>query len=154
MPAPQCANRIRQVHIFLPWFVEITKGIEELELVSRFEQRMTLALAVNIDQDLAKLFERGNRYRMLIDIGVAAAGAVQAPCDDNLGIIEAEPQGLLDGLALGRLCQFEASGDAQLVRPSAEQLTGAAFTQEQAERFQQQCLAGPGFAGPGAEARF
>src|SRR5437764_958004 len=48
--------------------------------------------------------------------------------------------------------QFKAPGDAQLVGAGAQQLGRAALAEQQAERFEQQRLAGAGLAGPSAEA--
>src|SRR5262249_14263373 len=47
----------------------------------------------------------------------------------------------------------EAAGDAQLFGAGPQQLGRAALAEQQAERFEQERLAGPGLPGPGAEAR-
>ena len=73
--------------------------------------------------------------------------------EDEVVFLDGGLQNLRSGFALLRPRQVEAPGDAKLVGPGADQFGAAALAEEQAERAEQERLPGPGFAGPGAEAR-
>src|SRR5262249_59404960 len=85
-------------------------------------------------------------------IGQRAAGKGQPARQGDVVVGEAAEDLLDFGADLGA-GQLEETSDAQLFRAGAQQLGGAAVAEEEAERFEQERLAGARLAGPGAEAR-
>src|SRR5262249_33860235 len=131
---------------------QVAEGVEQLQLVGGFEQRLVLALAVDVHEDVADLLEGGDGDGLIVDVAVTAAGPVQAPGQDDLAVFQGRADDLLDLLAQVGVDQVEAAGDAQLVGPGAQQLGRTALAQQQAQRSKEKRLAGAGLAGPGAEA--
>ncbi len=133
--------------------LEVAIGVERAELESRLQQRLAFALAVDVHQRGAELAQRRQRHGLVVAIGGASAARVQAAHENELLIVERPLQNFLGGLAQTGLDQLETADDAQLLGAGANQIGGAALPEQEAERRQQQRLAGAGLAGPGAEAR-
>ena len=122
-------------------------------MIRGLQERVALALAVDIDEHLADPPERGDRDRHVVDEGRAPPGPRQPPREDQVVFIDRRLQDLGGEFSLFGAGQFEPAGDAEFVGPGADQFGIAPLAEKQAERPEQQRLAGPGLAGPGAEPR-
>ena len=98
-----------------------------MQLVGRVQKRFGLALAVNIDEQIADLLERGENHRLIVGVGMAAAIAVEPSGQDDLVVIERASEDVprFHGAVSGEV-ELKAAGDAQLLRAGAEQVRGAA----------------------------
>ena len=67
----------RPVQDTFPRRIQPAESVEQVQLIRRLQQRFALALAVNVHQQFADLFERGDGDWLVVDIGVTAAGARQ-----------------------------------------------------------------------------
>ena len=118
----QLAHLFRLIQIGLARTFQTAKGVEQLELVGRLQERFALALAVDVHQQPADLFERGHGGRLIVDVGVASTGPRQPPRQDDFIFFERRVQDRLDLAAQFRRLQLETARDAQLVGPGAEQV--------------------------------
>ena len=71
--APQCLVGLSRLAVGANPAVEPTVGVEQLALLVRVEQGAPFELAVDVDQSLAQLLERGDGDRQSIDLGAAAS---------------------------------------------------------------------------------
>jgi hypothetical protein len=90
----------------------VAVGVEDVELIGGFQQRLTLALPVKIDEEIADLLEGGDCDWLVVDVSLTAAGAREAPRQDDLVLLKGGLQDLLDGGPDGGRIKFEATGDA------------------------------------------
>src|SRR5207248_2010903 len=112
-----------KVKVLLPILLEVAVRVEQLELVGRLQERHALALAVDVNEKTADLFEGRDGDRLIVDVRLTAAAAIKAARQDQVLIVEF---GFEDAFDLGTilvLLQLEATGDAQLLGASAEQFT-------------------------------
>ena len=117
---------------------EVAEGIEQFELIARLQQRIVLALAVDVDEDFAESAERGEGDRLFVDVRLAAPGAVQLAGEDELAILDGLVEDAFDGGFQVGADEFEHPGDAKFIRAGADEVGAAAIAEEQAERTEEQ----------------
>ena len=130
----------------------VGKGVEDRAMVGRLEQPALLELALDLDQAVAELAQQPDTRRLVVDKGAAAPiGREQPPQNDSLAGILAPGRAqdrvgrvVAPDCELGRHRRLLGAGPHQpCLRPPAER---------QAERIQEDRLAGPGLAGQHAQA--
>ena len=108
-------------------------GVEQLHLVGGLEQRLALALAVDVDQLFAELFEHGHGDGPIIDIGMTTAGPGQTTGQDDLRFLQCAAENGLDFRAERGCTQLEPPRDMEFLGPGAQQIGRAALAQQQAK---------------------
>src|SRR6202022_3269142 len=131
----------------------VGKGVEDHAMVGRFEQPALLELALDLDQAVAQLAQQPHTRGLVVDKGAAAAvGREQPPQNDGLAGI------LAPGLAQDRVGGMvapdrELGRHRRLLGPGPHQPGLRPPAERQAERVQEDRLAGPGLPGQHAQAR-
>jgi hypothetical protein len=115
VPAAQLAHAVGKGDVPAALLFEVAVGVEELELVRGLEERLALALAVDVHEGLAELAQGADGDRLVVDVGVTAAGAGEAPREDQLVVVKGGVEEALHLAAQLGARQLEAAGDAQLV---------------------------------------
>jgi hypothetical protein len=68
--------------------IEVAVCVQSAKLIAGLQQKLALALTVNIDQQRAELTQRGDRHRLVVYVRAAPAGAVQAAQQDELVVVK------------------------------------------------------------------
>ena len=141
--ARECADIGLQAGIF----------VQQLPLRGGMHQRLVRVLPVDVDQLLAEFAQCCQRYRCAIDIGSAAAVTDQDSAQQAFAVaaqvVLCEP---LDGRRRTR--QFEADADLGTCRPGPDHAVVGLVAEGQAQRIDQNRLAGTGLAGERGHAAF
>src|SRR5262249_47557976 len=127
VPAAQLAHTLRRFQVIMPQLMELAVGVQQFQLIGGLQERLALALAVNIDEDAAQLAQRADRDGLIVDVGITAAGAAQTAGQGHLAVIEIGLNDLLDLVAGDRAGGGEAAGGgADLGARGGELLGGGA----------------------------
>jgi hypothetical protein len=121
-------------------------GVEHVAMGAGVEQPLGVELAMHLDQPGADLAQQADRHRLVVDEGAAAAvGADAAAQHQRVVDRQLLPgQEILHRMSVG---QQELGADGRGVRPVPHQPGFAAAAEGEAERVEQDRLAGPGLAG-------
>ncbi len=120
----------------------------------RVQQAALLALALDLDERVAEFAQQPDAGRLVVDKGAAAAvGGNQPAQHDRAGEVGADP-----GLAQDRQGRMivgdgELGDDGGLLGARAHEAGIGPLSERQAERVEQDRLAGPGLAGQHAQTR-
>ncbi len=132
--------------------LELAEGVEQRAMAARIEQAAIVVLAVDLDQQIAKLADQSRRNSSRPDEGAAAAVAFQCSADDQrfagLGI---DPLFAKDGMNRMARRKRDLGGDRRLTLAGPDETGIGAGAKRQAERVEQDRLARAGFAGEHAE---
>jgi len=94
--ATQLAHLGGEVEILLPVIFEVAVGVEELELIGGLQEGDALALAVNVNEEIADLLERRYGDGLIVDVGLTASAAVETARQDQVVLIEFRFEDALD----------------------------------------------------------
>jgi hypothetical protein len=133
--------------------------VEEPGLPRLVEERLVLALTVDLGQVAADLAQLGDGHQLTVDLGAVASGGVDPARDQELGgtvgIGRVVAEHLVDAAEDGRR-ELEDALDAHALGAGPHHLARPAATEQQRQRLQQQALARARRAGddvePGGEA--
>ena len=98
----------------MPQRIQVAECIQQAQLIGRFKQRLAFALSMDINEKLTQAAQGRDRHGLVVDIGEAAAGLVQAPREDDLILIQLAVQRSLYLGAQPGSHELKAPGDAQL----------------------------------------
>src|SRR5262249_25940428 len=132
----QVAHSVRCFLVLGAKRLQASERIEQLQLIGGLEEGLAFALAVDIDEEAAQLPERADGNGLLVDVGIAAAGAGQAAAENDL-LLGRSGEEVRD-LGAKRQVEVEAAGDAELVGACTKQVCGAAVAEQEADGFQKE----------------
>jgi len=127
MALPQPTHAVRLLGVLRAQVGQVTKGVEELKLVRRLEQRVAFALAVDVHEQFAQCLERGDGDGSIVDVGGTAAGAVQLPREDECVVGEFFAEQRFEGGPQFGAGDVEQAGDPQFLGPGADSVGRAAL---------------------------
>ena len=129
------------------------EGVEDHAMVGGIEEPALLELALDLDEAVAELAQQSHARRLVVDKGAAAPVGREQPAQDDRLAVAVTP-----GLAQDRMGGVvapdrELGRHRRLLRAGPHQAGLCPPAERQAERVQQDRLAGPGLAGQHAEPR-
>src|SRR5204862_3030266 len=130
--------------------VEPGEGVERGAVRRNVEQAVLLHLSLNLDQGLAEPPQQRHRGRLVIDEGTAATVGTDAAAQGQ-HVLVVEPLLGEDRMSSVALGQVERGGDRRLRRAAAYRARIGPGAEREAERVDQDRLAGAGLAGQRAE---
>jgi hypothetical protein len=128
------------------------EGVEGAAMGGRVEQALGLELAVDLDQRGAQFAQQPDRDRLVVDEGAAAAVGTDQPPQDQVAL-GVQPLGGGQGPCRMTGRQVEDRGHAGPRGALAHGERIGAGAEREAERVEQDRLAGAGLAGQGDDAR-
>ena len=151
-PSPEivvglAGRRVRRGQRFQP-----AEGVEQRALAVGIDERAVLVLAVDVDQPIAQLLERGDRHGHAVHLSGAPPLSRDPSGDDDRPVLEGGAENLLELAAERGLLDLEDGRGARLGLAGADEIGRGLAAEHQAESRQQQALARPGLPGPDAEA--
>ena len=148
-PQSSCAALARPIR--LQRLVQAAEGVEQPALAVGIEQRPALVLAVDIHQLLAQPLEGGDRHRHPVHLGRAPPLRRDPAGDDQFLLVDRPAEDTLDLAPQRGVLDHEDRGGPGLLLARADQVGRGLPAEHQPECREQETLARPGLARPGAE---
>ena len=122
---------------------DASEGVQEEEMMGRVQERLMGVLAVDVDEKLADLFQKGEGDGAPVQVGPVPPGAGEDALEDERVARLKDTVKTRGDLSHNRLWRLENSFDGRLVGPGPDPVTHGPLAEEKGERVDEDRLPPP-----------